>query len=243
MDLGRAPGGVTGAIFVATADLTEYIVKAPSLCSQAGPYIPANELIAAELATLVGVPALPWELIGLPSGDTGFGSLRMRDADFTAMTDTVADQVLDQGTFGDIAVFDLWIANTDRHRGNLLARRSHSGGYGLLANDHSHALVRAHMNPLDLSNEYQAIPVTDFFRCQQLRDRVLNNLRLGEVLDRVRDIAEDQVRNVVGGVPPPWLDDDAKQAVSDFLVQRARNIRSMMRTANHLFPNFSGVLP
>ena len=74
--------GTSGAIFVATLAGEEYLVKAKSLCDSVGPFIPANELIAIELAEQLGIPVLGWDFVELQDGDVGFGLRRMKNAEF-----------------------------------------------------------------------------------------------------------------------------------------------------------------
>jgi len=242
-DLGAAPGGVSNARFVATSDWTEYIVKAPTLCAGVGPYIPANELIAAELAVLVDIPVLPWVFIELPSGDLGWGSLRIHTADFARMSPAVAAHLDDSSMFSAIAVFDLWIGNTDRHGGNLLGKRAHvGGGYSLLANDHSHALLREHRVPGDLEGYWNQCGPADFWRCPQLVENVSDCRRLRSTIDSIEAMSDAVIGTVVANVPDDWMSGSVKADLTEVLIRRALRIRSLMQAQMSWFPQTPGVV-
>lgn len=242
VDLGPAPGGVSKARYVATRDLSEYIVKAPSFCLAVGPYIPANELIAAELANAADIPVLPWQFIQLPSGDLGWGSLRVDTADFANMGPTIFASLDEPDMISAVAVFDLWIGNTDRHNGNLLGRRNRrGGGYSLLANDHSHALVREMFDPTQLYQHYQSIPMNAYFRSNVLRANVTLCDHFKETLELIESLDESDIRSIVEGVPDNWMSGSIRKAVADFLIGRAQNLRTLLNQALVLFPQMSGV--
>lgn len=236
--------GASGGLFIATSDLTQFLVKFPSRCGASGsPHAPANEVIAAELSTLLDVPSLPWEFVTW-QGETGWGSLRMPNAEFSPVTDEVAHALLEPGLFAAIAVFDLLICNTDRHSRNLLGRRSPKGGYQLLANDHSHSLLREGLQPANMANAYERVISEEpqrFFRCADLRSGVtLCDMLLG-TLARVETIGQRQIEYAVDAAPDEWLAPDDKKAVAAFLLERARNIRPLMQRVQPLFPNLAGV--
>jgi hypothetical protein len=239
IDLGAA-AGASRARFVATADFTEFIVKAPSLCREVGPYIPANEMVCAEIAGVLGIPVLPWEFIELPDGDLGFGSLRMTNADFASMSEPIANQIANPELFSSVAVFDLWVCNTDRHAGNLLARRGRDE-YTLLANDHSHTLIREHMDPATLADSYSRLGPEAFFRSGELRARVMDCRFLRDTLGAVEAFDEQVLRSIVSSVPVAWMSEDVKSQLSEFLLVRARTIRSIFQGVSSFFPKLAGV--
>ena len=244
VDLGSAPGGATGARFVATADQTEFIVKSPSASARAGPFVAPNELIGVQLAAMLEIPVLPWEFILLPGGELGFGSLRLDSADFAPMSDSIAAQLTNSTEFCAVAVLDLWICNRDRHGGNLLARRNRhnqGGGYSMLANEHSHALLHGVADPAQLAATYATVPPAQFFRCSQLLGGVVPCSRLGDTLDLVESLPRETVEGVVAGVPDAWMKQSAREHVARFLTDRARNIRVLMQGCVPLFPSLNGI--
>ena len=65
----------------------------------------------------------------MPEGEIGFGSLRMANREFAK--DEPGDRSATCRTpelFGAIALFDLWLGNTDRHRGNLAGSQGREAG-------------------------------------------------------------------------------------------------------------------
>jgi len=242
-DLGPAPGGVTNSRFMATGDLTEFIVKAGSYCSGIGPYIPANEMVDAELANLVDIPVLPWQFLYLPGGELAWGSLRIDNADFAPMSPGMVGLLADATLFSAVAVFDFWICNTDRHSGNLLCRKNRNvSGYALLPNDHSHALIREHFDPAMLAVTYSTVAPVRFFRSPELRQGVIDCGHLRDTIDRIETIPDNAISMVVAGVPDAWMDQAVQVLLTDFLIARARQIRSLLQPHMVLFPNAAGVV-
>ncbi|MEX2237920.1 MAG: HipA family kinase [Dehalococcoidia bacterium] len=242
--MGAAPEGVTGAHFVATNDLTEYICKANSFCPPAvGPYVPANEMIAAQLAGQLEIPVLPWEFLELPGGELAFGSLKLSNAEFGPLTSASASQLVAPTLLEALAVFDLFIANTDRHCKNIVARKAGAGRYQVIANDHSHCLVRGTWDPSNLANVYETIlqqQPSAFFSCQELVSRVRNVAKLRETTSKVESIGRGTLQDIVDGVPDAWMDHQVKATMVGFLEDRATNIRTLLNRVRGVFPNLGG---
>ena len=235
--------GASKGVFVVTRAGDEYLVKAKSLCDMVGPYIPANELVAVELADWLDLPVLAWDYVQLPDGDIGFGSRRMQNAEFGNLNNRMAALLYDPSYLSAIAVFDLWIANTDRHSKNLLCRKRRGGTYQVLAHDHSHALVREHLDPTKLAEFAANAPREHFFHSDELRAAVRRCARLEATLEMISTVHEDVVRAVVNDVPESWMGAAVKELVIVFLLERSRRIRTLFATVEDLFPNLVGGAP
>ena len=238
-DLGHA-SGASGAVFVLTSDLTEYIVKTRSAAAKLNPYVPANEVICATLADILGLPVLPWEFIRMPEGEIGFGSLRMANREFARMSPGIVPQLQNPELFGAIALFDLWLGNTDRHRGNLLARKAR-GKYWLLVNDHSHALVHGEALPENLEEVFKTqVRPEDFFRCPELVEGAEVNPVMREKLDAIEGLELTTVEEVVSSVPDDWMRHEDQRRVASFIHGRSREVRALMNDVTDLFPRMKG---
>ena len=108
----------------------------------------------------------------------------------------------------------------------------------MLANDHSHAIVRGNHDPSQLAVIYEQVASKSpeqFFKCAELRQRVDNCPELLETIDRAERVEEGVIRGVVSEVPPDWMDSTSASAVGDFLVDGARgsvNSCSAARTSS-----------
>src|SRR5216684_1697475 len=125
--------GATGAIFA----------QVSAICKKNGaqnPYYVANELVAAELGRILRLPVPPGFIVLDANQVAHYASL-----DFN-LTGVSLPPII-PGNFtttflselGAIIVFDIFIANTDRHPGNLSAEYGQSPKFTLF--DHSHSLL------------------------------------------------------------------------------------------------------
>src|SRR5713226_7424324 len=150
-DLGPVGKGASGARYVSAENGTEYLIKGPSLKLKSTghpehPHVAANELIAAGLARLLGLPTLDSRIVEM-RGQLFFASVWMPAGTFyDPITAELFNGCANRDRTYGLVVFDAWLCNTDRHGGNLLVRRAgipDNGGerLSLLLNDHSHCLV------------------------------------------------------------------------------------------------------
>ena len=239
-ELGGA-SGASHAVFVLTSSLTEYIVKTTSAAARLGPYVPANEVICATFADILDLPVLPWDFIRMPGGEIGFGSLRMPSHQFAMMSPGIVADLENAELFGVIALFDLWLCNTDRHRGNLLARRARGGKYRLLLNDHSHALVHGRASPENLDEVFKNQVRPDrFFRCPELVSGAEANALMRQKLDVIEGLSLTTIEEVVSSLPDDWMTRQDQQRVASFIHRRSREVRSLMNGVTDLFPRMKG---
>jgi hypothetical protein len=107
------PGGATDSEFCTFRG----IVKTGD---EQSPFLIANEFIAGRLAMMLGLPVPPGAIVQLDDGRQAYGCLR-----FGAKGDAVPPIVPSIFAHDEprlatrIVMFDCWIANPDRHEGNL----------------------------------------------------------------------------------------------------------------------------
>ncbi|HTV40104.1 MAG TPA: HipA family kinase [Candidatus Sulfotelmatobacter sp.] len=107
-----------------------------------GHYIVANEYICARLGSFLGLPIPPFALLQQKGGSgLWFGSI---DYCLTGQTLPPIDPAECVKEFPDIStgiiLFDTWVANADRHEGNMNMDKSTGRPAQLNVFDHSHAL-------------------------------------------------------------------------------------------------------
>lgn len=107
------PGGATDSEFCTFRG----IVKKAETQS---PFLVANEFIAGRLAMMLGLPVPPGAIVELDDGTKAYGCMRF-GANGDAIAPAIASVfVADNPTLAaKIVMFDCWIANEDRHEGNL----------------------------------------------------------------------------------------------------------------------------
>ena len=143
---------------------------------------------------------------------------------------------------GDIAyqaiAFDAWIANTDRHDGNLLvvAPSGSSLGHVFLHDHDISVLGRPGLEqfgglagPARLSH-FIRDPVdgwqlhgTAWIReDNKLREGLTDRARLIAKINQIKSIPDDVVRSIVAEVPPSWVSASDRALMIDFLLARKR---------------------
>lgn len=128
------PGGATDSDFCTFRG----IVKTGD---DQSPYLVANEFIAGRLAMMLNLPIPPGDIVQRDDGRMAYGCLR-----FGAKGDALAPIVpeifaQDEPLLSaNIVMFDCWIANEDRHEGNLAYARDRLSP---MVFDHDQALFGA----------------------------------------------------------------------------------------------------
>jgi hypothetical protein len=134
LNYGKALPGAAGS----TTATISAVVKGNSASA---PYCIPNELICSRIGQFVGLPLPPSGIVGGASGVVSFASL---DFNLTGTSLPPIDVKKCWQVFPDVAtgivLFDIVIANSDRHASNLSA--DFSGAPPLMnVFDHSHALL------------------------------------------------------------------------------------------------------
>lgn len=238
-DYGPVGSGASNAKSVLAENGGEYIIKGRSL-NPALPWVAANELIAAQLAELLGLPLLDYRILEL-NGELYFGSAWMTQGSFhPALTEQVFQNCENKDRAYDLIAFDFWILNQDRHQHNLIARRVGRGNppkHLMMLNDHSHSLIPPNGSPTDLANLIaQPAPIHLSF----LSDFISDQKVFSYAIDLIEGIRSDMLHQVFENVPPEFLPQGDKPRVEQFLVQRQASLRSLVNLNRAMFPNLGG---
>ena len=125
----------------------------------------ANEFICARLGSFLGLPIPPFALLQQKGrADVWFGSI---DYNLTGQSLPPIDPADCVSEFPELStgiiLFDVWIANTDRHEGNLNMDKSTGKPTRLNVFDHSHALFRfdGEIRTNNLINEFAITEKTE----------------------------------------------------------------------------------
>ena len=136
--------GVSGAVYCTLQGVAK-------VNSEREPYLVANEYICARLGSIIGLPMPPGVLVHSEKSELGFVSLRFgRKGEKPPPADAEGMASSEPKLASGAIAFDCWIANVDRHNGNL-AYESQLVPVTLF--DHSHALFGAGKSgPAHLTN-------------------------------------------------------------------------------------------
>jgi hypothetical protein len=205
----------------------------------------ANEVLAASLAALIGLP-VPSAFVGitapnspcasrsrLPDGaglmfastDIGFPSvaqyLLLRAEPLSlARLEPIVDVLIEQPWLGDLYAFDAWAANIDRHPGNVLF----GVGAGAWIIDHGHCFTGPTWVPADLvpAGKFRhrlTEWVTPFLQADQRKRLAAEASALITRLQRI-DVSDVGIQNRVDGL----LDEVDFKALVEFLLERIPHV-------------------
>jgi hypothetical protein len=230
-DFGVVGGGVSGGHHVRCENGQEYLLKGRAF-SPDNPYVAANELIAARLARCLDLPVLGAEVARLKD-QLFFASPWMDRHFFGNFGPDALSGCLNRERVYDIAVFDAWICNSDRHEGNLLVRHAPTGADVLLLNDHSHCLSMACGGPKGLTTMVTH-NVESYIVSPTLWDALTDQARLDEAITRLEVLSVTAIRAVVDSVPAEFLTSAERTACVEFLVARQASLRQLFAKSDLL---------
>src|SRR5579862_4927497 len=231
LHFGAAIGiGVSGAVHVGIAAVGKCNVPA-------NPYVVPNELIAAEIGRYLRLPIPPFCVIVGPTGENHFASL-----DFNLTGGSLPPVIPAtfynefEGDVGSLLAFDAYIANSDRHNGNLSADYS-SHRFNVF--DHSHCLFSG-TDPQGLARLSAAdgslvidgsLGGTRHCLLGEIRDDRL----FERVLERIESIPDWLISDIVSEAAIYGLTGAEAMASVDFLKQRRRALRGLIGTHRAVF--------
>ncbi len=240
-DYGPVGEGASEAHYIRAENGSEYIAKGPTL-NPGLPYVAANELVCAQLATSLGLPLLDFTLIEHgPALYFGSSWLEKGKSFYPGLDATLFKRAKNRIRVYDIVAFDYWTFNTDRNAHNLLLRKGGTGGGTaelLTLNDHSHAVIQPGKTPAGLAADVTSVPLIhlDFVRAA-IRSRT----NFSAAVALIEGVTTATIRNAVQGVPDLFLDGAGKNAVEDFLTDRRDGLRALINGDLAAFPRLGGV--
>jgi hypothetical protein len=241
-DYGEVGKGVSSAHHVALADDSEWIIKGPVL-SPNNPFVGVNELIAAQLASLLRLPVLKFRLVRYKERIC-FASAWLKRDQFDFMTPSLLTDCWNRDHLHGGVSFDSWILNEDRHLGNLLARRVatglHVGEVELLFNDHSHALLAPPAKPFHLAGKAQEPDRKYRPKASAICECVNSRTLLVEAVERIEGMSAADIEGCVRNTPHEWLNGRQKQQVAEFLVLRRTEVRNSFRSTLPIYAAMNG---
>jgi hypothetical protein len=209
----------------------------PVVCKRNGdsPYVVANELVAAEIGRILRLPVPPGFVVRDAAQTPHFASLNFNPAGVPLLP--IIPEVF-INTFrpqlASIVVFDMFIANTDRHARNISAdyRRP---SFNLF--DHSIALLG--LTPgLGIARLAQMTNDAGIWNHAVIAG-ISGEDSLLEAAARVESIPDYFIESVASEAGSYGLSSEEVQELTRFLVNRKAQIMRLIGSNKHLFPGIA----
>jgi hypothetical protein len=231
--------GASLAHYILGENGSEYLAKG-TIYNSTLPYVASNEYICAHIASALSLPVLDFRIIEFGK-DLLFGSSYIEKGRqfYPGITEDLFNQCANKGRCYDVVAFDILVYNTDRHQGNLLVRTIGPRGSDelLFLNDHSHALVQAGKTPADMGGLRDRHPgvAIDF-----VRNAITSRSSLDQAVSLIEGSGEAIVKEALRSVPEGFLAGNDVNLVQEFLLYRCSNLRAIINSALHVFPQLRG---
>lgn len=219
--------GATGPVFA----------QVSAICKKNGasPYFVANELVASELGRILRLPVPPGFIV-LDSNQTAHYASLDFNLTGVALPPIIPGDFIArfQPDLALIVVFDIFIANSDRHPGNLSADYNPPPRFNLF--DHSHALLGAGAPNTGIACLQGAQPSIVVNANHAVIAGVNQENLLLAAIERVESIPNYYIEDAVREASGYGLSGAEAQELRDFLVNRKGQLRHLISTNHGLFP-------
>jgi hypothetical protein len=242
-DYGPVGDGASGAHTALAENLDDYLLKGPAYAKD-HPQVAGNEIVAAELADLLGLPILDHTIAQLDD-DLFFASSYMpKGSWFPNTTAELLETCANRDRVYDLVVFDIWICNVDRHSGNLLVRvkrlrNSKEEVRTLILNDHSHTLVLPGNKATELQTLVES-PAERYLQLGFVRDEITDSDRLGDAIGAVERVSDYDIEHIVASIPEPLLANGDRAHYISLLEKRRDAVRQLIDRSPDLLPALGG---
>jgi hypothetical protein len=231
IDLGPVGAGGSGAHFL-SINGQQHVGKCPSKSN--GRWVCFNEFLAARLATQLGLPVPLFQVVqfqgSLSTSEQWFCSRRMPGANPVPAT---YGRLVNGPELGAIAVFDIWLCNTDRSAANLWAQPIATGRDKLLIIDHGHTLLTSGDLP-----SLESFDIGRFLGSSELVGSITNINDVANGLKALTDLPEGVIVEAIEEAPTGWVPDEAmRNPLRDFLLMRRGKLGGMIERNLMRFPN------
>jgi hypothetical protein len=247
-DYGPVGSGSCNARYVLAENGNEYLAKGPNL-SPSLRHVGANEMVAGRLAGQMGLPVLDIQVLSDNDrpliGITRMNSDRMHP---------IMDQELfaacnNQHRVYGMVVFDVWLCNTDRHEGNLIARCGGTETQGkkrlvcgwdrhhMVLTDHSHCLLPDNVEPTHFSSLMSRDRLGEFVLLPFVREAIRSRDMLRQALTKAEEISDEVLGGIVSQVPVGLLAADDRTEWAEFLIGRRDRLRELFGSGRESFPH------
>ena len=225
--------------YVRASNGQEYIIKGPRITPD-HPFVGVNEFVVTKLASYLGLPVLDYRILRM--GDSlCFASAWMDGSTFyPQITGDIFAQCVNREAVYKLIAFDCWISNTDRHDGNLIARKprpqkTSQDCPALVLNDHGHSMMQPKQNPQHLDAR-KTTRATECVRLPFLAQAIVSYDLFEHAVTAMEQLSEELIRISLREVPDAWINPDERELVAQFLLHRQSHLRDILNSDRTLFP-------
>ncbi|MGA3065511.1 MAG: HipA family kinase [Tepidisphaeraceae bacterium] len=219
--------GAMGSFYITVSGIAKAAIPSE-------PFAVANEVICGELARVLRLPIPPGFIVTDPKGKPHHTSLNF-NLSGQNLPPANCPAILSQKPWeaAGTIIFDIWVANSDRHNGNLaFDNRTNE----MMLFDHSHAFMRGVQGQQRLAN------VTNSLGINQPTKHCLGSIiqstdHFFEWSERVRQIPEFCIRGAVEYAAQVGLPNADVQFCVDFLMNRQNKLMPLVHNSRGEFPN------
>lgn len=204
------------------------------------PYYVANEYICAELARLIRLPVPP-AFVARYGGDLCFCSLDYNlSADRLPPIDPEVAIREEPNLCAGVIAFDIWVANTDRHRRNISFQATRDP-HRLNAIDHGHALFAASDSLTWAADRFAVEGAQRGGRGnrQCLLDWLADDQRLSDWVGRIERLDSGTIREIFQDAIAAELPEDLAKQGASFLLDRRQKLRQLVSSNRAEFPKIT----
>lgn len=246
--LGPIGRGITVPQLFRTADGLIYVVKLQNNCL--GKKVLANEYLAAQLGTIMGLCFPPGDMIMLSDKILQQGKFRAAkfvpgphfaslylDKTAYAQRRTVCAAVNKQQMAG-VILFDHMFHNIDRARNyrNLLVRRE-AEGFKIYAIDNSHLFLSGRWSA-DMVNKLAGEIYINHRRSYGiLLKHFLSPQSFTPYVKAVREISDSKIETIINDIPAIWLNESARTVLLQFVKIRRDLVEKIAARLYALIPD------
>lgn len=221
--------GATGAVYAN--------VSAICKTNSASPYFIANELVASELGRILRLPVPPGFIV-LDTTPTAYYASLDFNLTGVALPPVIAGDFIAafRPELPLIVVFDIFIANSDRHDRNLSAVYA-PPSFNLF--DHSHALLgggAASTGITCLQNAQTSIVVN---AAHVVISGINDENLLVAAVERVESIPNYYIESIVGEASGYGVTAPEARTLREFLINRKDQVRHLIGANKNLFPGIT----
>jgi len=236
--------GYSQSITVDGQDGKEYVAKGPTLVRNFR-HVAANELVAAGLATKMGLPIPPYCILSRGK-KLYFGSNRQdRTNHHIGLDNGLLARCSNIDKVYELVVFDAWICNLDRHAGNFLVRCSGTvssatkqcpaAEHNFMVIDHDDCLLPDDRDVTHFTGRLLATQVSECIPLEFVRDQIMLPVRLGDAIRIAENISDEEIAKIINGVPVRWIPPEERPQWAGFLISRRKLLRSLFIAEREIF--------
>lgn len=216
----KPPPATAAADFIGIDDVTthRWLCKGQTR----HPMVPATEWLCSRLASACGLPVPPISVVELETmpGSTYFGSQWQGGSlEFLQAMGRISNPHVFERTHA----VDLFVYNTDRHRGNYL--------YLELAGDIVARVIDFSHSWMVMGWPLPSLPMPACNTVKELPELLAQNTkgyqRPTDIIDRIAALPDDWMCNVMDEMPQEWLAPYLRMALEEWWLEDARTRRAI----------------